>query len=102
MVDIKKIPKAVRLFEKFFEEINENLQNVGDVERVIYGLMKVKFLWEVIRKYEKEPKNQLLKQIDASFMYLTRGIEFFEDFETNKKFYKLSESIPEIKSYIKW
>lgn len=102
MVDIAQIKKAIFQFESFFKEIKESSQNEGDIERATYGLSKVKFLQEVVKKYEKESQNKLLKQIDAGFVSIIRGVEFFEDYETNKKFYELSDSIPEIKSHIKW
>jgi hypothetical protein len=101
MVDTNQISKAITLYEKFFEEVKEHSHNEGDVERAAYGLLKVKFLLDVLKKYEKNPQNKLLKQIDAGFVSVTRGVEFFIDYETNKKFYELSENIPAIKSHIK-
>ena len=102
MVDINQISAAITLFDSFFKNIKENSQNEGDVERATYGLLKVKFLQDILIKYKKSPQNKLLKQLDAGFVSLTRGVEFFTDYETNKKFYELSENIPEIKSQIKW
>lgn len=102
MVDINQISNAIRIFESFFEEVKESSHYEGDIERANYGLSKVKFLWSALKKYEKNPQNKTLKQIDAGFVSMTRGVEFFADYETNKKFYQLFDKIPEIKTHIKW
>lgn len=99
MVDKRQISNSITIFEKFFKDVKKNSQNKGDIERAEYGLSKVKFLWEVLKKYKKNPQMKLLKQIDAGFISMTRGVEFFADYETNKKFYGLSDNIPKIKRF---
>ena len=101
MVNINQIAKALSQFEGLFKEIKEQSKYKGDIERATYGLSKVKFLYDTLKKYEKNPQNKLLKQIDAGFVSLTRGVEYFSDYETNKRFYELFNSIPDIKSHIK-
>lgn len=102
MVDTNQIANAISIFELFFKEVKSSSKESADVEKAEYGLSKVKFLWDVLKKYEKKPQNRLLKKIDAGFVSVTRGVEFFTDYETNKRFYELSNFIPELKSYIKW
>ena len=102
MVDTNQISIVIKILEDFFIEVKGSSQNKGDIERAEYGLSVVKFLWDVLKKYEKNPRNKLLKQIDAGFVSMTRGVEFFTEYETNKRFYELLGGIPEIKSHIKW
>ena len=97
MVDKRQISNSIVIFENFFKDVKESSQNKGDIERAEYGLSKVKFLWEILKKYKKNPEMKLLKQIDAGFISMTRGVEFFANYETNKKFYGLSDNIPKIK-----
>lgn len=102
MVDTNEISNAITTLESFFKEVQECSQNEGDIERAEYGLLKVKFLWNVLKKYDQNPQNKLLKQLDAGFVSVTRGVEFFTDYQTNKKFYNLFKEISDIKSNIKW
>lgn len=101
MVDINQISDSIAIFESFFKGVKESSHDEGDIERANYGLSKVKFLWSTLKKYEKSPQNKTLKQIDAGFVSVTRGVEFFADYETNKRFYQLFDKIPEIKPHIK-
>lgn len=102
MVDINQIKSALSQFEEFFLSVKNDSENDSDKDGASYGLSKIQFVQNTLEKYEKHPQNKLLKQIDAGFVSITRGVEGFGDYETNKKFYSLFKEIPDIKSHIKW
>jgi hypothetical protein len=101
MVNIDQMYKVLIQFECLFKEVIEQSKNEGDINRATYGLSKVNFIRHTLNKYEENRQNKLLKQIDAGFVSITRGVEYFDDYETNKKFFELFNGIPDIKSYIK-
>lgn len=101
MVDIDQIKNILHQLEKFFHCVIEESKNEADIDSASYGLSKVESIKSILDKYAKEPQNRLLKQIDAGFISVTRGVEYFNDYETNRAFYKLCDDIPSLKPYIK-
>ena len=102
MVDINQIRSVLSQFEELFLRVKNDSENSSDVHGASYGLSKVKFVRDLLDKYEKCPEDKFLKQVDSGFVSITRGVEGFGDYEINKKFYSLFNEIPDIKSHIKW
>src|SRR6478735_361655 len=102
MVEITEIEGKLNELEIFFHKVKEGSKNVADAESASYGLSKIKFIQTALEKYKKKPQNKLLKQIDSGFVSITRGVEYFNDNDTNKKFFELCADIPSLKSSIKW
>ena len=106
MVDLSKIEDKLIELKQFFSRVKEESKNEVDVDKATYGLSKVEFIRTTLDKYKKKPQNKLLKQIDAGFVSVTRGVEYFNDFYTNEKFMEACKGIyyirEDLESNIKW
>ena len=106
MVDLGKIEDKLFKLEQFFSSVKEKSKNEVDFDSATYGLSKVEFIRATLEKYKKKPQNKLLKQIDAGFVSVTRGVEYFTDFDTNEKFREACKGIhyirEDLESNIKW
>lgn len=102
MVDIKKLENSLLELENFFHSVREHSEIDIDVESAIYGLLTVSSIKTSLEKYKKKPENKLLKQIDAGLVSATRGVEYFEKYDDNKRFREICGNIPSIKDHIKW
>ena len=101
MVKINQIKSVLSQFEVFFLSVKKDSENDSDIGGASYGMSKIKFIRSKLNEYEKHPQKKTLKQIDAGFVSMTRGVEGFGDYKTNKEFYELFKEIPDFKSWVK-
>ncbi|MFA0964008.1 hypothetical protein AB9P05_19530 [Roseivirga sp. BDSF3-8] len=102
MVNIQKIESALLELELFFSYIKNNSKIDMDVENALFGLSTTKSIKTLIEKYKKKPENRVLKKIDAGLVSATRGVEYFENYNDNKRFREICAGIPSLKEHIKW
>ena len=107
MVSIDTIEKKLDELFIFFNSasVSSALSSV-DRESAAYGLEKVELIKEILRRYRHKPENVFLKRIHGAFFSVTRGVEGFNDEETNRLFNEKCKGIYEIIKHleqnIKW
>lgn len=106
MVNINSIEIKILELEIFFQSVKNSDAGEADQNSSSYGLKNTDFLKITLDKYKKNPQNKLLKQIFNGFSSVTRGVEYFIDFETNEKFRNTCKGIYQIqenlRENIKW
>jgi hypothetical protein len=109
MVNLERIERKLLELESFFEEVIKNPSNVDNTSYgagADYGLKSVKNMKSTVEKYRKNPQNKLLKQLDAGFTSVSRGVEGFNDYELDKKFRGICREIywikEDLEKHIKW
>lgn len=109
MVDIERIVQKLVELELFFEEAIENPSNADNSSYgagADYGLNSIKNMKSAVEKYRKSPQNKFLKQLDAGFTSVSRGVEGFNNYELDQRFRKTCVGIYQIKEdleqHIKW
>ena len=109
MEDLEKIEHKLLELESFFEEVLNNPSNMDNSSYgagADYGLKSVKNMKSTIEKYKKKPQNKLLKQLDAGFTSVTRGVEGFNDYDLDRRFRETCKGIywikEDLEKHIKW
>lgn len=80
----------------FYMKVVENNAFEVDKSNANYGLKVIKILKKVIEKYEKKQSNSDLKQMYSCLLSLSKGVEYFEGFETEMQHRKLGNKNYEI------
>jgi hypothetical protein len=101
MVDTNSIESKLSELEIFFQSVKNSDLGESDKNSASYGLKNTDFLKITLEKYKKKPQNKLLKQIFNGFSSVTRGVEYFTDFETNEKFRKACKGIYQIQENLR-
>lgn len=107
MVVLNTIEIKLNELSQFFASIKESdTSNHVDQQTASYGFDKVEFMRENLSRYKQNPKNIFLKRIHSAFFSVTRGVEAFQDIETNEIFdhkcQGIYEIIKELEANIKW
>jgi hypothetical protein len=106
MVSKRSIVDVATEHKSFFEGIISSSMDRGDRERAQFGLEQAQHLLEIIKKSKAELTSKELKSMYAIFMNMGRGVEYFEDLDTETKFGQLGAKIPpiqqEIRAALKW
>ena len=103
MVDLEKIDSKLLELEFFFKEVINNFENIDNSSYgagADYGLNSVKNMQILLDKYKINPKKMFLKQLNAGFTSVTRGVEGFNNYNLNEKFREACKGINEIKQNI--
>jgi hypothetical protein len=101
MVDFNRIQNKITQLEEFFSRIKDSSLNSVDVESASYGLSKVKFIKNALEKYHEKNQSKLLREIYSAFTSITRGVEYFKDYDANLAFNELCGGIYQIQEDIK-
>lgn len=105
MVDQKRLSGVISHFVTLFEEIISKSEIKGDVDRAKYGLKEAR---EIQNLFDNNPyvSNSQLKQIHSKLTNMTRGVEYFDQYEMEKRRRELGNEIyfvkKDIEKKIKW
>ncbi|XLS30558.1 hypothetical protein ACJD0Z_06965 [Flavobacteriaceae bacterium M23B6Z8] len=90
----------------FYSDTLENSDNTYDKESASTGLKTLESIDRFIKKYETKKEKKHLKRIHSLLATLSRGIEFFNDFETNERHNELGIHVytlrEEIEKELNW
>lgn len=105
MVDKSHLVDLVTEYFNFYSHVVKLSKLAGDKERATYGVEVAGHLLAFLEKKDSF-KNQDLKLIHGSLADLTRGVEYFEDFETQLKMDELGKKLYPVEralaTAIKW
>ena len=105
MVNKTKVFDIISRHVSFFEKIISKSEIVGDRNRAGYGLKEVKAIQFIL---DSNPvlSNCHLKQIHNRLTNMTRGVEYFDEYENEKKRRELGKEVyfvkQELEKYTKW
>lgn len=105
MVDRARLFDTTSNYMTLFEEIISKSEIIGDVNRAAYGLKEAREIQYLLNN-NPTLSNRQLKQIHSQLTNMTRGVEYFDDYEMEKKRRELGSEIHFIKKdlekHIKW
>jgi phage gp46-like protein len=106
MVNKSSIIALAKQYKHLYTCVLMESTSAGDKERANYGLKQANALLNIIELKNEVLTNVQLKQIHNLFTNITRGVEYFEDNETEQKDRELGSKLyalkQEIDSHIKW
>ena len=109
MVDLERIEQKILELESFLETVIKNPSNKDNSSYgagADYGLKSVKNMKSTVEKYRKSSQNKLLKQLDAGFTSVSRGVEGFNDYDLDQEFRDICVGIyfikEDLEQHIKW
>ncbi|WP_340201822.1 hypothetical protein [Ascidiimonas sp. W6] len=82
---IKSFHTYLKPLIDFYTEVYETSESTIDKKSALKGINGVQSIQKEILKYEKKQQKKHLKVIYNQLSNLSRGIEFFENFETNEQ-----------------
>lgn len=83
--NIKRLEPEVREMAKFYADLSERAKKILDKDYAQMGQESSENILSLVEKYHSDPKNTYLKRIHSNLMTLTRGIEYFQDEDAQKK-----------------
>lgn len=90
----------------FYSHILERSNDTQDKKSSLTGLKTLESIDQHIKKYETKKEKKHLQYIHSLLATLSRGIEFFNDFETNERHNQLGIHIytlrKEIEKELNW
>lgn len=100
MVSKSSIIELAKEYIGFYTSVINDSNLPGDIERARYGLKEARHLCDTVEKSEKELDNTQLKTIHIIFSNLVRGVEYFQDDQTEAKHNQLGDKLYHIKEKI--
>ncbi|MGC1240774.1 MAG: hypothetical protein WA874_04255 [Chryseosolibacter sp.] len=85
MATLKDLETEIRQMAKFYAELSKSAEKNLDKDYAEMGQESGENILSLVEKYHSDPKNTYLKRIHSNLMTLTRGIEYFQDEDAQKK-----------------
>jgi ribonuclease HI len=85
MVTRSQILGILAEYVDLYEGILSTSNNRGDLEAARYGLQEAKEMIDLVRVNDETLNRRTLNQLNGQLMNLSRGVEGFEDYESQSK-----------------
>lgn len=105
MVNRLRLFDTTNHYINFFEEIISRSEIIGDINRAEYGLKEAREIKKILDN-NSILSNLHLKKIHSQFSNMTRGVEYFDEYEMEKRRRLLGSEIllakMDLEKHIKW